>query len=173
VGRHCGGRAFEVHPRERWVSLCRCGSFHAFFPDAPDWRPEDPLAAALAEPGLLDEPTPPWLRVFQLSSGFPWWLRWRHLPDECNACSQHVTFAVWTHVRPGVQAHSTLCLQCGFSTVEHVHYGRDAHETPVAGDQWSPPCVAVARLRRAVFGALPFWQRGHFFANGIGEDDDA
>jgi hypothetical protein len=152
--------------------VCRCGWFHTYFPDNPEWQPDDPLAAALAEPGRLKEPTPPWLRVFQLSSGFPWWLRWRHIPVECQSCAQCVTFAVWTHARPGVQALSTLCLQCGFSTVEHVYPGRDAHETPVAGDQWSPPCVAVARLRTAVFGAPHFWQRGHFFPNAIEEDDD-
>ena len=26
-------------------------------------------------------------------------------------------------------------------------------EAPVSGGDWSPPCVAVARLRRAVFSA--------------------
>ena len=48
-----------------------------------------------------------------------------------------------------------------------------AGETPVTGGRWSPPCVAVARLRRAVFGALPLWQRGHFFANETDDDDDS
>jgi len=28
-------------------------------------------------------------------------------------------------------------------------------EAPVSGGEWSPPCVAVARLRRAVFSPPP------------------
>jgi hypothetical protein len=28
----------------------------------------------------------------------------------------------------------------------------ELREAPVSGSEWSPPCVAVARLRRAVFG---------------------
>jgi hypothetical protein len=64
-------------------------------------------------------------------------------------------------------------LACGQATVEYIPYGCRVRETPVTGNEWVPACIAVARLRRAVFGAPPFWQRGHFFANEIGEDDDA
>jgi hypothetical protein len=150
--------------------VCRCGWFHTYFPDNPEWKPDDPLAAALAGPGRLKEPTPPWLRVFQLTSSFPWWLRWRHIPDTCQSCSQRVSFVVATHVRPGVQALSCLCLACGQATVEYLYYGREVRETPVSGSEWSPACVAVARLRRAVFGAPPFWNPGTPY---VSEGDDA
>jgi hypothetical protein len=55
-----------------------------------------------------------------------------------------------------VVAHCLLCLACGRTTVEHIRPDTALHETPVVGEQWSPPDVAVARLREAVF--RPFWR---------------
>jgi hypothetical protein len=56
--------------------------------------------------------------------------------------------------------------------VEYLYYGREIRETPVAGSEWSPACVAVARLRRAVFGALPFWNpRTPYVSEGDDADD--
>ena len=62
-----------------------------------------------------------------------------------------MTFAVWTLPAPGRRAYSQLCLGCGRATSEHLRAGTDLREAPVSGTEWSPPCVAVARLRRAVF----------------------
>ena len=52
----------------------------------------------------------------------------------------------------GRSAYSALCLACGHATSEYL-LPRDGRmlEPPVHGGEWSPPCVAVARLRRAVF----------------------
>ena len=38
---------------------------------------------------------PPWIRVFQVTMGYPFWLPWRHVPRRCR-CGQAVTFGVWT-----------------------------------------------------------------------------
>jgi hypothetical protein len=151
------GSVFEVGPSERWVSLCGCGSFHAFFLSRPDWQPEDPLTAALGDPQRPKEATRPWLRLFQLSSGFPWRLPWRHVAVSCAVCTQEVTFGVWTIPRYDIRAHSMICLACGHTTVEHVYPGLGQSETPITGWEWTPPCVAVARLRRAVFTQSALW----------------
>jgi transposase len=49
-------------------------------------------------------------------------------------------------------AYSQLSLACGRATSEYL-WPRDGRirEVPVSGGEWSPPCVAVPRLRRAVF----------------------
>jgi hypothetical protein len=86
-----------------------------------------------------------------MTSGYPWWLPWRHLPRCCPGCRQRVTFAVWTTLEGGRTAYSALCLACGHATSEYLWPRDGMREAPVTGSEWSPPCVAVARLRRAVF----------------------
>jgi hypothetical protein len=122
-----------------------------FFPDRPGYQPENPLAAALLGARTPAEASQPWIRVFQLTSGYPWWLPWRHVGSGCTRCAQHVTFAVWTSPAPDRWAHSAICLACGQATSEYVRTNVQLRETPVSGSEWSPACVAVARLRRAVF----------------------
>ncbi|MGZ4391278.1 MAG: hypothetical protein ACXVRK_03995, partial [Gaiellaceae bacterium] len=85
-----------------------------------------------------------------------WWLPWRHLLRACPGCRQRVTFAVWTRLAGGRSAYSALCLACGHATSEYLGpSGGRMREAPVSGRDWSPPCVAVARLRRAVFSPPP------------------
>jgi hypothetical protein len=92
-----------------------------------------------------------------MTSGYPWRLPWRHAPVPCDHCGQRVAFAVWTQPRFGVGAHNTICLACGFTRVGYVYRDNDRHETPVSGAEWTPPCVAVARLRRAIFDQQRLW----------------
>lgn len=136
---------------ERWLAICDCGMPWVYFPRRPGYQPENPLAAALLGARTQAEPSPPWIRVFQMTSGYPWWLPWRHVAGACARCAQCVTFAVWTSPAPGRRAHSALCLACGEATCECLHRDVRLREAPVSGNEWSPPCVAVARLRRAVF----------------------
>ncbi len=137
---------------ERWLAVCPCGMPWVFFPGRPGYRPRDPLRAALlVEAAPAGPAPPPWIRLFQLSSGYPWWLPWRHVARACPGCRQRVTFAVWTSPTAGRDAYSALCLACGRATSEYARTGTDLREAPVCGSEWSPPCVAVARLRRAVF----------------------
>jgi hypothetical protein len=137
---------------ERWLAICACGMPWAFFPGRPDYEPENPLGAALLAATAPAEASPPWIRLFQLTSGYPWWLPWRHVRSRCPSCVQRVTFAVWTNLGPDRCAYSALCLACGQATSEYVRMDAELREAPVSGSEWSPPCVAVARLRRAVFG---------------------
>ena len=134
---------------ERWLAVCACGMPWVFFPGRPGYRPRDPLRVALLSEAAPAE-SPPWIRLFQLSSRHPWWLPWRHVARPC-ACGQRVTFAVSTSPTPGRSAYSALCLACGQATSEYLRAGTELREAPVCGSEWSPPCVAVARLRRAVF----------------------
>jgi hypothetical protein len=139
---------------ERWLAICSCGMPWAFLPGRPDHAPDDALTAALGVGRRRAGGSPPWIRVFQLSSGYPWWLHWRHVARGCPGCAQRVRFAVWTRPRRDRCAYLTLCLACGRATSEYVcTTNRDMSEAPLSGSQWSPPCVAVARLRRAVFAA--------------------
>ena len=105
----------------------------------------------------MQELTPPWLRLFQLSSSYPWWLPWRHAPARCDQCTQRVAFTVWTRPRVNVHSHNMLCLGCGFTQVGYVYRDGGKRDTPVSGSEWSPPCVAVARLRRAIFDQQHIW----------------
>jgi hypothetical protein len=136
---------------ERWLAICDCGLPWVSFPGRPGYQPENPLAAALLGARTQAEASPPWIRVFQMTSGYPWWLPWRHVPNGCQRCAQHVTFAVWTSPAADRRAYSALCLACGEATSEHLRSDVRLREAPVSGNEWSPPCVAVARLRRAVF----------------------
>ncbi|MGZ4414224.1 MAG: hypothetical protein ACXVRZ_07630 [Gaiellaceae bacterium] len=137
-----------------WFAICPCGMPAVHFPLRPEHEPADPVSAAL---GPAHAPLrPPWIRVFQLTSGYPWWLPWRHLLRACPGCRQRVTFAVWTRLAGGRSAYSALCLACGHATSEYLGpSGGRMREAPVSGRDWSPPCVAVARLRRAVFSPPP------------------
>jgi hypothetical protein len=78
-----------------------------------------------------------------------------HVPQGCPGCRQRVTFAVWTRLPRGRTAYSALCLACGRATSEYLWPTGGMREAPVTGRDWSPPCVAVARLRRAVFQPPP------------------
>jgi hypothetical protein len=133
-----------------WLAICSCGRPAARFPRRPDYEPDDPIAAAFGPARAPD--LPPWIRVFQMTSGYPWWLPWRHVPGPCPSCQQRVTFAVWTRLAGGRPAYSELCLACGRAKSEYLWpRGGVMREAPVHGRDWSPPCVAVARLRRAIF----------------------
>jgi hypothetical protein len=130
----------------------------AYFPLRSDYEPGDPLSAAFGP--ALPPGRSPWIRVFQLTCGYPWWRPWRHVPGGCPGCRQDVTFAVWTMLPGDRRAHSTLCLACGHATSEYVWVAnRGMSEAPLSGSEWSPPCVAVARLRRLVFCPPPGWLR--------------
>jgi hypothetical protein len=109
----------------------------AHFPLRPEDEPADAIAAAF---GPARAPRrPPWIRVFQLTSGHPWWLPWRHVPLVCPECRQRVTFAVWTRLAGGRSAYSALCLACGRATSEYLWPRHGMREAPVSGGEWSPP----------------------------------
>jgi hypothetical protein len=54
------------------------------FPRWPEDEPDDPISAAFGPAHAPDRP--PRIRLFQLTSGYPWWLPWRHVPDACAGC---------------------------------------------------------------------------------------
>jgi hypothetical protein len=117
---------------ERWLAVCDCGMPSAFLPGRPDRAPADPLAEALGAGRTCRGASPPWIRVFQLTSRYPWWLPWRHVARACPGCRQRVTFAVWTWPRRDRCAYSTVCLACGRATSEYIS------TTPVASLGSSP-----------------------------------
>jgi hypothetical protein len=159
--RRCGGAvAWETlcgDQEERWLGVCRdCGWMVTFLPDDPNCTPRDPLRTFLLGRGIparLD--SPPWIRLFRMTFRLPWGINWRHCPLPCRACRAHVTFETCLYPRPYTVARCLLCLACGQTTVEYARPNASVHETPVTGDRWSPPDVAIARLREAIF--RPFW----------------
>lgn len=158
----CGGslrwERIEHGGNERWLGLCECGLATAFIPERPNWKPTDPLRAALVAESELPEPSPPWIRLYSITSGPPWLLPWAHSGRACDGCAGLAVFGVWTVPRSGIRADSELCLGCGRASVVYLRGGSD-QEMVVTGDQWTPACVAVARLRKAVFVLPPFRQR--------------
>jgi hypothetical protein len=157
----CGGPIdWETSGRgneERWLGLCRkCAWMVTFLPHDPKSTPRDPLRTFLLGRRVAPRPdSPPWVRLFRMTFRLPWDINWRHCPLPCLACRTHATFETCLNPRPYTLAHCRLCLACGRTTVEHVRPNASVRETPVTGERWSPPDVAVARLREAVF--RPFW----------------
>jgi hypothetical protein len=64
---------------DRWFAICACAMPWAFLPVRPRYEPENPLAEALGQADMTSGTSPPWIRVFQLTSGYPWWLPWRRV----------------------------------------------------------------------------------------------
>jgi hypothetical protein len=84
----------SVGRAERWLAICACGMPWVFLPERPDYEPEDRLAEALLTSSARAEPSSPWIRLYQLSSGYPWWLpwrrRWRGAPGGGNPVTRFV-----------------------------------------------------------------------------------
>lgn len=144
---------------ERWLGTCtECGRMRAFFPDDPQRRFDDPLTAFLGDPDLTPS-RPPWMRAFRASVGWPWLARWSHHRPACDHCSAPtlVTLEHPPSAFTGVRA--TLCLACG--EVRSASVRGDSLAGWLVGHQWTPPCPAVIRLRRALFTPLPqpYWAR--------------
>jgi hypothetical protein len=55
---------------------------------APGYQPEDPLVEALGNAHTDSGGSPPWIRVFQMTSGYPRWLPWRQVGGGCGGCRQ-------------------------------------------------------------------------------------
>jgi len=136
---------------ERWLGICECGYLRAFRAAEPAKCLADPLRAFLVGPtSEIREPSPPWIRVFDVSRRFPWRADWRHHGGPCPACGQRVTFETGSGVAQRARVYGRLCLACGWTSAERLH-GPGISETPLAGTEWAPPCPAVIRLREAVF----------------------
>jgi hypothetical protein len=113
---------------------------------------DDPLAAFLqVEP--LRPTTPPWLRLFRLSHQTAPATRWTHNPEECPRCAASVRMNATFRWRATTRRF-TLCLNCGEVTVTHQEDSRPA-SPPIAGHQWSPPCLPVKLLRRTLLPQRP------------------
>ena len=136
---------------ERWLGTCECGKMRAFLPDSPDLTPEDPLKAFLVGPEVNELPKerPPWIRVVLLSSEWPFNLSWTPLPEPCPSCSTRTITGGRRGVYPTRGANHfpmKICLACGFASVSDA--AMVGPERFLTGDQWTPPCPAVKRLRR-------------------------
>jgi hypothetical protein len=133
---------------ERWLAICACGMPSVFFPGRPDYEPGNPLRAALLAGAAPAGSSPPWIRLFQLSSGYPWWLPWRHVAGACAGCAPCVTFAVWTSPAPDRRAYSALCLACGQVTRRSAVLADIAYPSHV-GSRVHRPRVALERHKRS------------------------
>ena len=140
--------------RERWLGVCECGTMRAFLPDAPEWIPEDPLTAFLAGPEISELPRerPPWVRFVLISGQEPFSVRWGHLPGACPDCGVQTVFGGRQGrgpLMPGALPSMVVCLACGLA---QVHDGTTRGPARyLTGNQWTPPCPAVKRLRRIAF----------------------
>ena len=154
---------------ERWLGVCSCGVLVGYVPEERPFVPADPLATVLGGPGRdRRPPSPPWIRVYRVSSAPPWNVEWLHYPSPCVKCSAPVVFEATGFPRPGILAHCLLCLQCGWTSVEHIRPGSGCSEAPLTGHVWNPlPCPAVMRLRRALFAR---WHR--VFRRRIDSDEE-
>jgi hypothetical protein len=119
---------------------------------------DDPVTAFL---GLqeLKAVTPPWIRVFRLSQQAPWSVQWEHDPARCQACGAAVVFATSERL-PSVTRLHDMCLNCGHVEVEYKRPLTGRILGCLSGSDWSPPCPAVQKLRRAIFNQQKWfpWQ---------------
>jgi RNase P subunit RPR2 len=144
--------------QERWLGTClACGHVSAFVLDEDrSTVPDDPLKAFLIGPSQeIRPPSPPWIRVFQISARFPWHVVWRYRAASCPTCGGNVLFETHRVVWLRGPVCCIMCLSCGWTSAERFH-SPGLSETPLTGDEWSPPCPAVARLREAVFARPAF-----------------
>lgn len=137
---------------ERWLGTCECGVMRAFLPDQPDCVPDDPLRSFLAGPEVTELPgeRPPWVRLILMSGQEPFCMEWTHLRGVCASCQSQTRFAGRRTDAPRAagQPPIIVCLGCGLATVPNKMRGPARFLT---GDEWTPPCPAVKRLRRIAF----------------------
>jgi len=132
-----------------------------FLPDQPGWEPDDPLQVFLLGPARrLPEEPPAWVRLFRMTQGPPWGVEWLHAPVACERCDLHTCFHTRVFPRHGVLAACLLCLACGRVVVEQARAGINLREAPVAGEEWTPPDIGVARLRAALLRPYSIQQPG-------------
>jgi hypothetical protein len=154
----CGGQLkwhrITDEEDERWLGVCtECGHMCAFFPDGPGRQIDDPLTAFLGEPDLTPS-RPPWVRAFRASAGWPWLARWSHHRPPCDHCSAPTVLTLEHPPSAFTGVCGTLCLACGEVRSAYFKGGFSAVGWLV-GHQWTPPCPAVIRLRRALFMPMP------------------
>jgi hypothetical protein len=139
---------------ERWLGVCAdCGRMRAFLADEPHRQIDDPLTDFLGEPDLTPS-RPPWVRAFRASGGWPWLARWSHARPPCDRCSAPTVLTLEYPPSGFTGVCGKLCLACGEVRAGYVKGG----VSPVGwlvGHQWTPPCPAVIRLRRALFTLVP------------------
>jgi hypothetical protein len=110
----------------------------------------DPLGTFLSPENELKAETPAWIRVFRLSQQNPWGVQWQHVSESCNACGAEVLFtAADRHL--SVTCEYVLCLNCGDTSTTYKRPLTGRIVGCVSGNQWTPPCAAVKKLRRALF----------------------
>ena len=147
-GRQPRWESLDDSGEERWLAVCRCGRMQTYLPDQPGLDPEDPLRAFLLGPDRPIFPaSPPWVRVFLASVEGPNPVRWRFCHEACRTCGTSAAFGFQACPRAGVFAICTLCIACGNATACYSKPGRAVFEGPVVGRTWTPPGIAVQRLR--------------------------
>jgi hypothetical protein len=142
---------------ERWLASCACGRVETFFPDRrhPEQQPTDPLTLFLQGHLRPRRPaTPPWIRLFLLSVGEPYLVRWRHDPAGCPECETAARFGMYAWPRPWTAAICTVCLNCGHTTAAYSNPAAGTQEQALDGSSWTPACPAVKRLRDCVYRGL-------------------
>jgi hypothetical protein len=154
----CGGPlAWESNgpaTAERWLGRClRCDWMITYLPAHATYERDDPLGRFLTSE--ITAASPAWARAFAISQQFPWLIHWKHVTDSCCACRASVVFRTREHF-PNVSCHYWLCLNCGHTQVEyriprHEPETGDRVAARLSGEQWTPPCPAVKKLRRALF----------------------
>jgi hypothetical protein len=147
-GGHPAWESLVEDGEERRLGVCRCGRMRAYLPDRPGLDHDDPLRVFLLGPARPIFPaSPPWVRAFLASVERPNPVRWRFCHEPCRGCGASASLGFQACPRAGVFAVCTLCLACGYATAFYSRIGAAAVEAPVCGSTWSPPCVAVQRLR--------------------------
>lgn len=101
----------------------------------------------------LPRERPPWVRLVLISGQPPFNVRWAHLAESCAGCGLQTVFG-GRHGQ-GHPIHGkawfemSVCFACGLARVPD---GTTRGATRfLTGNQWTPPCPAVKRLRRLAF----------------------
>lgn len=158
---------------EAWLGTCEtCGSMQVQALDAPEMEIEDPLAFfLLGVPKSEPAPTrPPWQRFYARTLDAPFHLRWRFVVDPCEECEATSSVSATDVTASGTHS-LTLCLNCGVACVETTRNAMAAAPIRLTGNQWSPPDLAVKKLRDSIFEPYRKWAATQDWNRRTTEDD--
>lgn len=138
--------------REVWLGTCEeCGSMQVVALGVPDPEIADPLGFYLTGDAGFKAPAarPAWQRFYALTTAAPFFLTWSFTASSCESCQARTT--VGTEIAsPRWRRSLSLCLNCGYATVETTLNTNNARPTRLTGRQWAPADPAVKTLRKTI-----------------------
>jgi hypothetical protein len=137
---------YSTHDGQRWLGICAdCGCVRGVIVRDEAVESDAPLTDYLGAPHA-QAASPPWVRLFRVSSEAPWNVHWKYVSGECARCARGVIFG--TSAGAGLLFQIQLCLKCGQIRVQQVRAGDGHIYGALVSSRWCPTSGAVRYARR-------------------------